>query len=195
MMRGTLDEQAHGTRAMHQYRFAVILLTLALDACSTSAPATASSANQSDLDGAGSSSGPSVRWLGHDAAALHRPLRFRVTNPTDALVHVLGFYSLRDPATQIEVAQSGTWVDKTRVRACGVGIAWLALGPGEAAEFDVWVDTNDNPTFAPMRIGVTYRSRGGDLDEPESWLTAWTPAFVPDELFDYDVQVGPLERR
>ena len=140
------------------------------------------------------SSGLSLEWQGHDAAALGRPLRFCLHNTDSTPWFVLGFYSLEDPATRINVARNGDWNDVTPMRDCGVGIRWLPVPPGESAIFNTWVHVETNPEMGPMRVGVIYRARGGDMDRPDAWLTAWTAAFVPDELINDEAALESLKK-
>jgi hypothetical protein len=125
-----------------------------------------------------------VQWLGHDDSNFASPLLFSMQNLISKPVYVLAYYSLSDPASRIMVENTGTWSDATRMRGCGVGIRWIALQEYEVAKFQVFVDQSQNLDLSPMKVGVRYRMMGGDIDHPESWLTAWSPAFVPDHLFD-----------
>jgi hypothetical protein len=127
-----------------------------------------------------------VELLGHDETHVFRPFRFRVTNVARVPVYVLGFYSLRDPDARVEVECDGGWRAVPTWRGCGAGIGWFPLQPGMAAEFDLHLHLEENPERARTRVGLTYRSRGGDIDEPESWLDAWSSPFVPEGLLSLE---------
>ena len=175
--------------------WAIVLLAVAASACSSQSEAEAPAAPSCASPSAESSAcaraemrpvGPMIERIGHDATHPFRPFRFRMTNLTRDPVFVLGIHSAGNPVTHVEVVRDGGWNDIDRLLGCGDGIGWFALQPGRSEEFNLHLHLEQNPVRAPMRVAVFYRSRGGDFDDPKSWLEACSAAFVPDELLDYE---------